>query len=164
MKSHSTIRYWICYLLLFVVLLVLFVGTLCTGSVPFSLSEIGSVLMHPEQNTTAWKILWEIRMPGDYFRRSTFCFWLLAANILFESDCRAVYLGDFLRCKADRCLGNDFFLGTGEIAFCNGIDWRCLFWVYALYGVYPVDFWESSSNVYSDYLWGYDWLYLFCNH
>lgn len=26
-------------------------------------SEIGSVLMHPEQNTTAWKILWEIRMP-----------------------------------------------------------------------------------------------------
>ena len=63
MKSHSTIRYWICYLLLFVVLLVLFVGTLCTGSVPFSLSEIGSVLMHPEQNTTAWKILWEIRMP-----------------------------------------------------------------------------------------------------
>jgi len=29
--------------------------TLCTGSVPFSLSEIGSVLMHPEQNTTAWK-------------------------------------------------------------------------------------------------------------
>ena len=63
MKSHSTIRYWICYLLLFVVLLALFVGTLCTGSVPFSLSEIGSVLMHPEQNTTAWKILWEIRMP-----------------------------------------------------------------------------------------------------
>ena len=63
MKSHSTIRYWICYLLLFVVLLALFVGTLCTGSVPFSLSEIGSVLMHPEQNTTAWKILWENRMP-----------------------------------------------------------------------------------------------------
>ena len=63
MKSHSTIRYWICYLFLLAALLVLFVGTICTGSVSFSLAEIGSLLAHPEKNETAWKILWEIRMP-----------------------------------------------------------------------------------------------------
>lgn len=52
---------------------------------------------------------------GNYFRRSTFCFWLLAANILFESDCRAIYLGDFSGAKLTVALAMIFFLGQGRL-------------------------------------------------
>ena len=168
MKSHSTIRYWICYLLLFVVLLVLFVGTLCTGSVPFSLSEIGSVLMHPEQNTTAWKILWEIRMPrsltaiilGGALSVSGFLL-----QTFFSNPIAGPYiLGISSGAKLTVALAMIFFLGQGRLLSAMALIGVAFFWVYALYGVYPVDFRESSSNVHSDYLWGYDWLYLFCNH
>lgn len=64
MQNHpSAARCWLRYLLLAALLVLLFAVNLCSGSVRLSPSQILGLLLGQEQNPTAWRILWEIRLP-----------------------------------------------------------------------------------------------------
>ena len=64
MQNHpSAARCWLRYLLLAALLALLFAVNLCSGSVRLSPSQILGLLLGQEQNPTAWRILWEIRLP-----------------------------------------------------------------------------------------------------
>ena len=64
MQNHpSAARCWLRYLLLAALLVLLFAVNLCSGSVRLSPSQVLGLLLGQEQNPTAWRILWEIRLP-----------------------------------------------------------------------------------------------------
>ena len=64
MQNHpSAARCWLRYLLLAALLALLFAVNLCSGSVRLSPSQVLGLLLGQEQNPTAWRILWEIRLP-----------------------------------------------------------------------------------------------------
>jgi len=64
LQNHpSAARCWLRYLLLAALLVLLFAVNLCSGSVRLSPSQVLGLLLGQEQNPTAWRILWEIRLP-----------------------------------------------------------------------------------------------------
>lgn len=63
MKQKRTMRYWIGYLVLAVLLCVLFIINFCAGSVYLSVGQVLEILQEPNPESTTWNIIWEIRMP-----------------------------------------------------------------------------------------------------
>ncbi len=63
MKDKRNFRYGICYLLLCVLLLILFVLNLCIGSKNISAKQILEILFQQNTESTVWHIIWEIRLP-----------------------------------------------------------------------------------------------------
>ncbi|MCD8154287.1 MAG: iron ABC transporter permease [Clostridiales bacterium] len=64
MSEHKRVtRYWVSFLLLLVLLLVLFVWNINSGSIDLSLREIVDILLGRQEDATAYSIIWEIRLP-----------------------------------------------------------------------------------------------------
>lgn len=128
-KINRTTRCAVCYAALLLLTLALGAAGLRFGSVKITAQEIISAL--GGEKSTAADIIMISRLPrvigGDGVRRSACGFRLPAANLLRESNRRAVRSGNLLRREADRCTGDDSFPGKRHDAgFRQGLSSRRL--------------------------------------
>ena len=62
-KSRTYGRYSFAFVLLLLILGILFVWNINSGSVSLTVKEIFQILISPDRSTTASAIIWEIRLP-----------------------------------------------------------------------------------------------------
>lgn len=62
-EKHASGRYWISFLALFLLLCILFVWSINSGSVAMSLPDIIKIVFRREGEATAYNIIWQIRLP-----------------------------------------------------------------------------------------------------
>ncbi|MDO4299032.1 MAG: iron ABC transporter permease [Lachnospiraceae bacterium] len=63
MKKKSYMRYWISFTVLFLLLVVLFIWNINSGSIDLSVKEIFNIVFRHQGDQTASSIIWEIRLP-----------------------------------------------------------------------------------------------------
>lgn len=63
MKKKSYVRYWISFAVLFLLLVVLFIWNINSGSIDLSVKEIFNIVFRHQGDQTASSIIWEIRLP-----------------------------------------------------------------------------------------------------
>ena len=62
-EKRRTGRYWFAFMILVVLLMLLFVWNVNSGSINLSVSEIMEIIFKRQGDETAYNIIWEIRLP-----------------------------------------------------------------------------------------------------
>lgn len=167
-EKRRTGRYLSAFITLAIMLVVLFVWNVNSGSVNLSVSEILDIVLKHQGSETAVNIIWEIRLPrisaviilGGALSVSGF----LLPDLFCKPDCQPLCSGNILRSQAGGITCDDLFSEQKYCAEFGGNDRGCFCRVTDLYGICAYHFKKGNEYVHAGGQRCDDRLYLFRSH
>ena len=161
-------RYIISFVVAIIILSVLFLWNVGSGSVDISTSDLFTILAGSGKDETFSQIVWKNQTAAhpccDLVRRSTVSVGIFTPELFPESDCRTVCAWNFIRRKTGGGAYHDFPAGKRHYDQFLWHGYGCVCGFHACHGIRAFNFISRVKNVAAGGLWDHDRLYLFRHH
>ena len=164
--KNRTVRCRLVFLLLAGLFVILAALSFSVGSVSLSLRDMCEILSGADRESTAFHILWDIRLPRLACRaawRGSFRVWIFAQTF-FANPIAGPFVLEFLRGQAGGGFRHDPVSGKGSFYGIRVHDRGGVCRIYAFHGVCTGDRTAGKADACAGGMRCYDQLYLFCNH
>ena len=164
MTKRTYIRYAVSFAFLTAMLILLLFWNINSGSVHLSAGEIGKILTDQTGDSTAYHIVWDIRLPrilavvilGGALSVSGFLL-----QTFFASHCRSLCAGYLFRRQTGGIPADDLHAGKGDVRQLRCHDPGSLCRRHDLHGFCPSYIRQGKEDVHAGHMRGDDRLYLF---